>query len=65
VKPYEFSFEFCAALPDLEDAEIAMDRIVAYAESIGLIFGGGHAGQMPREHIVAGSPLARALDGAR
>jgi hypothetical protein len=64
VKPYRATIDFCLAADSIKGAAEAQDRLIEAAEKLGLFFEFASTGEMTREEVQPGSPLADALAAA-
>jgi hypothetical protein len=61
VKPYRATIDFCLAADSMKGAAEARDRLIEAAEKLGIFFEFASTGEMTREEVQPGSPLADAL----
>lgn len=62
VDPYRVELSLVTSGADAPDVEARFDQLVDEAEALGFFTQGGSFAPMPRADVIAGSPLATALD---
>ena len=65
MKPYRATFDFCLVAESIKSAAEIEERLIEAAERLGIFFEYASTGEMKREEIAPGSPLAEALEAGR
>ena len=65
MKAYRASFDFCLAAESIKGAAEIEERLIEAAEKLGIFFEFASTGEIKREEILPGSPLADALAARR